>query len=231
MAERNTLASSAVTPARSTGSKLASMRPASMREKSSSVFTSFSSRRLLRCAMSSARRRVGRQRLDLLAQHVLERPQHQRQRRAELVRDVGEERGLRAIQFREALGPPPLVLERLGVGEPRGNLAGDELEERPVVGVELARRAHRRHQNGPRPIVAGEQHRQHERAGRRRSSRRRPAAPRSACAGPSAAHPVPRRRRSPSAIGRRRRRASPVRAPWHRRARCRSRRCGAATVP
>ena len=48
IAERKTLASSAVTDARSAGSNWACMRPAWMREKSSSVLTSLASRKPLR---------------------------------------------------------------------------------------------------------------------------------------------------------------------------------------
>ena len=51
IAERNVDASSAVYADKSIGWKLASTRPASMREKSSSVLTSLSRRRLLRCAV------------------------------------------------------------------------------------------------------------------------------------------------------------------------------------
>ena len=87
MAERKTLASSAVSAARSVGSKRPATRPASMREKSSSVLTSLSSRSALRCddleplAVSAQGGVRARER-------VLERPEHERQRRAELVADV-----------------------------------------------------------------------------------------------------------------------------------------------
>ncbi len=53
-AERKTLASSAVTAARSTGSKRARIRPASMREKSSRVLTSLPMRSALRRMTSSS---------------------------------------------------------------------------------------------------------------------------------------------------------------------------------
>ena len=105
-----------------------------MREKSSSVLTSFSSRRLLRCAMSSACCGAVRQRARRLAQQFLERAQHQRERRAELVRDVREERGLGAVELGEALGAPPFVFERLGVGQAGGDLRRHQLEERAVAG-------------------------------------------------------------------------------------------------
>ena len=58
-ADRKLLASSAVSAARSVGSYDARTRPASIREKSSSVLTSFSSRRPLRWAVSSRSRWPG----------------------------------------------------------------------------------------------------------------------------------------------------------------------------
>ena len=120
------LARSAVSAARSTGSKRARTRPASMRENSSSVFTSFSSRRLLRCATSSCSRIVaGSASPD--ARASLERAEQQRQRRAELVADVGEERRLGAIDLGERLGAAALLLVGAHVGEAGGDLAGEEL--------------------------------------------------------------------------------------------------------
>ena len=56
------------------------------------------------------------------AQGVLERPQHQRQRGAELVADVGEERGLGPIELGQRLGPPPLLLVGPCVGDGGGDL-------------------------------------------------------------------------------------------------------------
>ena len=61
-----------------------------MREKSSSVLTSFSSRSALRCATSSCSRVAAGD--VALRERVLERAEHQRQRRAELVADVARRR-------------------------------------------------------------------------------------------------------------------------------------------
>ena len=77
-----------------------------MREKSSSVLTSFRRRRLLRCASSSASRCPADQRVRASLSSVLERAEHQGQRRAELVADVGEERRLGAVDLGQRFGAP-----------------------------------------------------------------------------------------------------------------------------
>ena len=100
-----------------------------MREKSSSVLTSFSRRKPLRCAVSSLHAHPGPERPARLRQHVLERPEHQRQRRAEFVADVGEERGLRAVEFGQRLGPAPRLGVGVRVGKARRDLAGDQPKE------------------------------------------------------------------------------------------------------
>ncbi len=74
-----------------------------------------------------------RQRCVRIAQTVFERPNQQRQRRAELVTHVAEERRFRAVQFGERLGSLPLLLVRPGVGEPGSQLIGDQLDERAVL--------------------------------------------------------------------------------------------------
>ena len=71
----------------------------------------------------AARRQAARRSL----QRVLERPQHQGQRRAEFVADIGEERGLGAIDFGQRFGAAALLLIGLGVGDRRGDLAGDQV--------------------------------------------------------------------------------------------------------
>jgi hypothetical protein len=76
-----------------------------------------------------------------LRQQVVERPEHQRQRRAELVADVAEERGLGAIQLGELLGASALVLERALSRERTGNIGADQSHEIAIVVVELAPRA------------------------------------------------------------------------------------------
>ncbi len=62
-------------------------------------------------------------------EHILQRAEHQGQRCAKLMTDVREEGGLRAIDFRQRLGAPALLLIGVGVGETGGDLAGDEIDE------------------------------------------------------------------------------------------------------
>ena len=125
IAERNTLASSAVSWARSVGSYEAWMRPASMREKSSSVLTSLSRRKELRCA-SSRRSRFGADKCLRVRECILERPHHQRQRRAKLVADIGEELRLQLIELRQFLAlARNLALVRLLLGDVAA-FGGDE---------------------------------------------------------------------------------------------------------
>ena len=111
-----------------------------MREKSSSVFTSRSSRRALRCATSCRSRCTGGNGVAGISQTVFERPDEQRQRRPELVTDVAEERRLRPIELRQRFGALSLLLVRARVGERRAQLVGDEIQERAVLIVEWAPR-------------------------------------------------------------------------------------------
>jgi hypothetical protein len=112
---------------------------------------------------------IRRQRPVAAVEQILERTEHQRERCAELVAHVREESRLRAIDLRERRGAAPLGLERARVREARGDLRRDETEERAIRVVERAHRAHACHERGPRPILAGKQHGQHERRVRRRA--------------------------------------------------------------
>ena len=107
-----------------------------MREKSSSVLTSRWSRSPLRWTTSSRSRRGGGSSPSGAGQGVLDRAEHQRQRGAELVADVGEEGGLGPVEFGQRLGPLPLLLVGPGVGDGGGDLAGQQVEEAPVAVVE-----------------------------------------------------------------------------------------------
>ena len=96
------------------------------------MLTSRSSRRPLRWTTSSWSLTAGEQLGVAAGQHVLDRAEHQRQRRAELVADVGEEGGLGPVEFGQRLGPLPLLLVGPGVGDGGGDLAGQQVEE-PLV--------------------------------------------------------------------------------------------------
>ena len=148
IAERKALARSVVTAARSVGWKSASIRPDSAREKSSSVFTRRSNLRAFRRISSrSFRRSAGCVRPG---EQLLERRQDQRQRRPELVADIGEEEGLRPIELCECLAPLPFGLCSFGVGDPRRNLSRNELQEREIVVVDRAALVQAEHQSTDR---------------------------------------------------------------------------------
>ena len=130
MADRNTLASSAVNAARGPSVRsLASMRPGldpreiQQRVHEPQQAQGVAVRDLLPFPMH------GRQRRFRVGQPVFERSDQQRQRRAELVADVAEERRLRAIELRQRLGPLSLLLVRPRVGERRAELVGDQIDE------------------------------------------------------------------------------------------------------
>ena len=148
------------------GSKADCRRPASMREKSSrAVDEPQEPQRASMHGLESSRlaatpRGVG--------ERILERAEDQRQRRAELVADVAEERGLRAVELGELLGALALLLVGAGVGHGGRDVAGDELEEAPVVVVEGAPRADRRATSTPAGSRApGARDRQDHRLARR----------------------------------------------------------------
>ena len=84
-----------------------------MREKSSSVLTSLLSRNPLRQTISRSSRVSIVQPAGPAAQ-LGDGVEDQRQRGAELVADVGEERGLGAVEFGELFGPPLLGSDSCG---------------------------------------------------------------------------------------------------------------------
>ena len=66
-------------------------------------------------------------------QRVLERTEHQRQRGAELVADVGEERRLGPVEFSQGLGAPTLLLIGLGVGDGSCESGGNQVVKAAYV--------------------------------------------------------------------------------------------------
>ena len=81
-----------------------------------------------------------------LAFEVVERPQHQRQRRAKFVADIGKKGGFRPIDRGQHLGPLALLLVSACVGDGIGDTARHQLVEIAVKLIEGQPRADPRHQ-------------------------------------------------------------------------------------
>ncbi len=94
-----------------------------------------------------------------ILEHVLDRPEHQRQRRAEFMADVRKEGRLRTVELRQRLRAPPLLLIGLCVGDRRRDLAGGETEEAPIVVIEQAERVESDDKNACAASVSGRQNR------------------------------------------------------------------------
>src|SRR5690348_2918479 len=67
-------------------------------------------------------------------EHFLESAEHERQGSSKFMRYVREERGFGAIEFRERFGSFALLLISLSVGDGRGNVSGNQLQE-TLIGV------------------------------------------------------------------------------------------------
>src|SRR5579863_5349552 len=74
-------------------------------------------------------------------EQLFERPEHQGQRRAELVADIREEYSLDAIDFRERFGALAFRFIGIRIGDRGRDLGGREVEEAAVLFVELQPRA------------------------------------------------------------------------------------------
>ena len=71
-----------------------------------------------------------------LGERVLQRAEHQGQRRAKFMADVGEKRGLGAIDFGQSLRPRARPLEVVGSNDGGRNLPGQQFHKAAVIGVE-----------------------------------------------------------------------------------------------
>ena len=89
-----------------------------------------------------------------VAGHLRERPEHQRQRGAELVAHVGEEGGLGAVDGGEGLGALAGGLVGARVGEARRDLPDEEADEVLVGVVEGAVGVEPRDEHARRPLLA-----------------------------------------------------------------------------
>src|SRR6516225_9911262 len=121
MADRKLDASSAVKAARSVGAKLARIRPASMREKSSKLFTSRNSRNELRCATSM------------------------RSRWAPF--KAVAEASLRASSIGPSISAAPLFLIGLAVCDACADFAGRQFEKAPIRVVKCPKRIETRNEH------------------------------------------------------------------------------------
>ncbi len=95
-----------------------------------------------------------------LGQHLLQGGQHQGQRRAELVADIGEEGGLGAVDLGQRFGALALLLIGLGIADPGRDLAGQEGQEGAVALVEQAKGIEPDHQSAGPPGLAARGQRQ-----------------------------------------------------------------------
>ncbi len=95
--------------------------------------------------------------------HVLQRPEHQGQGRAELVAHVREEGRLRPVELGQGFDPPPFLLIGVGIGDGRRDLARRELEEATVALAEQAVGVQPHHQHAAAARLTGRRDRQHRR--------------------------------------------------------------------
>ena len=125
--------------------------PASMREKSSSVLTSLNRRTWLRCTL---RRSSPRKAPSGRAQCLFGGPEHQRERRPELVAHVREKGGLGAVDRRQRLGAAAFLFVRARVGEPGRHLADEQVHETAVLLVDAQIRIGAGDEHARRPRLA-----------------------------------------------------------------------------
>src|SRR5687767_10547588 len=80
--------------------------------------------------------------LSGICQLIFKRTEKKRQRSTKLVAHVAEERGFGAIELGQRLGALALRLIRSGVDDRRSDVAGDEIEKRPICRIRYAPGAH-----------------------------------------------------------------------------------------
>src|SRR6476659_7163320 len=76
-----------------------------------------------------------------LALHLLQRTQHEGERRAKLMADIGEKCRLGPVEFGERFRAATFLGPRVGIGNRRRNLSRDKRKEASIVIVKLAHRA------------------------------------------------------------------------------------------
>ncbi len=155
------------------------------------------------------------------AQQFGDGSEHQRQRRAEFVADVGEELDLRAVEFGERLGAFALVLIGARARDRGRDLPGDQLEKAAVPVVERLARVDARDQEPGRLVGDAREDRHGDRFARRTRATVRAAPARGAVRGAGCA-PTRRCATLRAAAMDRRRRGSSRPPPGSRRPRSRS---------
>ena len=108
----------------------------------------------MRCTVSRRSEFSGTDFLRAPGERVLQRAEHQRERRTEFVTDIAEECGLGAVDFRQRFSPLALLLESLCVGNALGNLTGKDVEEAAVIFVKALASAHASHHYAERLCLA-----------------------------------------------------------------------------
>jgi hypothetical protein len=104
--------------------------------------------------LGAERAQVDRPRIGLDAVGLQTCELEQRERPAELVRDVGEELGLGSVELRQRLGAGPFLLERASVRDGPAHGGGHQLAEPVQVVVERSVAAQPAHQGQRRAPVA-----------------------------------------------------------------------------
>ncbi len=105
------------------------------------------------------------ERLHLVGQRIFQRAENQRQRRAEFMRHVGEERRLGAVDGGQRGHAALFLLVRQHVADGGTERAAQQGEEIAVVVVQPAAGAGAGHDEAERPLLPGHHHRQHHRFG------------------------------------------------------------------
>ena len=98
-----------------------------------------------------------------VGEQLFDRADHQRERRAKFVADVGKEGGLRPVQFGERLRAAAFLFERAGIRDRGRNVLCGQRQERPVRIVEHSTRADAGDDDAVRTVGAGPGQRQDRR--------------------------------------------------------------------
>src|ERR1044072_4540808 len=108
--------------------------------------------------LSHAGRQVG------VTERVLEWSEHECQRRAKLMTDIGEECSLGAIDFRQRLCAFALFLVSTRICHGSADVSCNQIEKAPILGIDDATRTESGNQKSRRLAVTRRRNRQHNRA-------------------------------------------------------------------